>query len=765
MNELIERLKNWLDKVYQEDNHIACLELPILKILVNKMDNDEWIKRDEIINQLSEYGSFERGSLSFDHLWSQRFGKGEESEILNSLVEHDGKDPGDKKTKYQIKNTIDIKLLQNLLEQYNTNTIQNLAKKRLDYVSNSINNLEQQFVEWLKVSKNLSDNTCRNYTNRLKNKIPRKLHEVSFKNDKSSLYIYDIDELQEINVLFNINKYGLQDWNRTPTIGQEAWNALKYLIEYKLSSINDKKGNPKMSNDTKQIQPLNQILYGSPGTGKTYNTINKALEIIFQDSLTKEDYENGIVKKEKLVELSQNELSEEEKKDITNDSRKLLKACFEKYKNKGQIEFVTFHQSYGYEEFVEGIKADSNEKDEVVYIKEDGIFKKLSMEALFENLIFEDFQKDLNYSELYEILITKFKKENFLTLNSKDGKKIELREISNKENLYCYHHDSDVKHTVGKDRLKKLYDKYNSLEELTKLLGFHEDFTKIIGGANQTVYWTILNQLLIYKEELKKEETDENIDYKIKKELIKNNTNRNCKNNSKKFILIIDEINRGNISKIFGELITLIEPSKRIGAEEEIRVKLPYSGDEFGVPQNLYIIGTMNTADRSIALMDTALRRRFHFEEMMPNPELLKDLNVGEIEIKSLLETINKRIEYLYDRDHTIGHAYFMSLNGIEKEEDKKVELDNIFRNKIIPLLQEYFYDDWEKIQMVLGDHPSQTKDVNNKFIIEEKSEEKVLFGFVHEDIENEQITYKINNEFVVEAYKKIKLFTKQNDN
>jgi 5-methylcytosine-specific restriction protein B len=177
-------------------------------------------------------------------------------------------------------------------------------------------------------------------------------------------------------------------------------------------------------------------------------------------------------------------------------------------------------------------------------------------------------------------------------------------------------------------------------------------------------------------------------------------------NSNSRVVLIIDEINRGNISSIFGELITLIEESKRAGAEEALSVTLPYSKEPFRVPKNLYLIGTMNTADRSLALMDTALRRRFDFIEMMPKTEKLEKLNVKGIKISEMLSKMNKRIEVLYDREHSIGHAFFMPLQKEELDKEKQWELlKDIFTNKIIPLLEEYFFEDWEKIRQVLGDN------------------------------------------------------------
>ncbi|WP_420359463.1 McrB family protein [Acinetobacter junii] len=173
-------------------------------------------------------------------------------------------------------------------------------------------------------------------------------------------------------------------------------------------------------------------------------------------------------------------------------------------------------------------------------------------------------------------------------------------------------------------------------------------------------------------------------------------------NPTENYVLIIDEINRGNISKIFGELITLIEESKRADQLEELSVTLPYSNEQFSVPNNLYIIGTMNSSDRSLTSVDIALRRRFEFIEMMPEPNVLKDIQITDykdINVKAILETMNKRIQVLLDRDHCIGHAYFISL----KNDASLEKLMKIFEKKIIPLLQEYFFDDWGKINLVLN--------------------------------------------------------------
>ena len=238
--------------------------------------------------------------------------------------------------------------------------------------------------------------------------------------------------------------------------------------------------------------------------------------------------------------------------------------------------------------------------------------------------------------------------------------------------------------------------------------------------------------------EEQKSEKSRNLEYTMEAGVFKAFCEK-AEKSKKPYVFIIDEINRGNISRIFGELITLIEESKRKGEADERSVILPYSGLPFSVPSNVYIIGTMNTANRSIALLDTALRRRFSFVEMMPDTEVLKDIKIevpempdtvdkkagkSTIDIQKLLEIINQRIEVLYDREHTIGHAYFCGL----KKTATLDGLKNVFKKSVLPLLQEYFFDDYEKIAMVLGDN--QKRNRNYKFIVEDNGKDiHTLFG------------------------------------
>ena len=400
--------------------------------------------------------------------------------------------------------------------------------------------------------------------------------------------------------------------------------------------------NELMSNtDKTPATPLNQILFGAPGTGKTYHTKKMAVEII-----------NG--KKEE--DRSREEINKE----------------YEQLVEEGQIVFTTFHQSLSYEDFIEGIKPRTIGGN-VTYEVKDGIFKQLCSRAIAQKPKNSDIEI-YDFDEGWDDLIAEVEKNPNLSLDTRKGGKIYVTGITSEGNLKIKHKDSKSKteYSILYSRAEKLQEEF---PDLSKVKNISKEFRSVIPGCYYTAYWAILNYI-----NNKIKEKNKDIDYE----------------EPKTHVLIIDEINRGNVSAILGELITLLEEDKRKGNKEHTEVKLPYSGKEFSVPNNVYIIGTMNTADRSVEALDTALRRRFSFVEMQPDPNHEDLSEVGDVKLKKLLKTINERIELLIDKDHQIGHSYFIGIQGLE-------DLKRTFKDKIIPLLEEYFYGDFGKIGLVLG--------------------------------------------------------------
>ena len=410
--------------------------------------------------------------------------------------------------------------------------------------------------------------------------------------------------------------------------------------------------------ETHSSQTLNKILYGPPGTGKTYHTVDNAILII-----DPEYYQEN------------------------SSNRAALKNRFDQLVADKRIGFVTFHQSFSYEDFVEGIRAETDEEGSINYSVHDGIFKELCDRAKSGD--------NEGIDEVMEKFIVDIE-DNELQLNTSTGKGFSVSYRGGK--TFRIKPDSSDKNQAYRA----------SIENIKKMFRGVND--KSI--YNSSYVKSILEYLVLT--------------YGLKEQQVLHD--------NQPVVLIIDEINRGNTANIFGELITLIEPSKRAGSDEALEVTLPYSKERFSVPDNLYIIGTMNTADRSLALLDTALRRRFKFEEMEPQPELLSDVNISGINIQKLLETINKRISLLYDREHRIGHSFFMSL----KQSNSFDKLKEIFANDILPLLEEYFFEDWQKISQVLGD--SAKKD-ELKIIIPSISEAEILelLGDESDDLRNMQ--------------------------
>ena len=530
---------------------------------------------------------------------------------------------------------------------------------------------------------------------------------------------------------------------------KEMWNKLINREENsKTSNGGDEKETMKKEFDK------NVIFYGPPGTGKTYTTAKRAVEICKTES----------------------------EKELTDYSEIMKK--YNELKKKNRIEFITFHQSYGYEEFIEGIKPivlneDDESEDEsennqesktnikiendIKYDIVDGIFKKFCDNAR-KAIIETDNNNDNNDIPL-EAIVWK------VTVRG------EVREDCFNNNRVRIDWNFDDAGAVGfVEEVKKGDIIITTDGSRTKINGIAvviDDKGYILAGeerdtTTRNVKWLAKNIdeniKNINKEKMLHRRTVARVPNMKVEDIIKLAKEKNqkelskivIKENKEPYVFIIDEINRGNISKIFGELITLIETTKRSGEgkKECISTKLPYSKEEFTVPDNVYIIGTMNTADRSIALMDTALRRRFKFEEMLPDYHLLEDIFVEDegvkVNIGAMLKVINERIEYLYDREHTIGHAVFLEL----KENNNIDKLENIFKKSVIPLLQEYFYEDYEKIRIVLGDN---AKDEDEQFILAVSIPKDIFEGDIGDiDIPEKKYIINYDNFKNIMAYKNI---------
>ncbi len=469
----------------------------------------------------------------------------------------------------------------------------------------------------------------------------------------------------------------------------------------------------------------NLILYGPPGTGKTYRSSALAVQII-----------EG---------LSSSELQ------TAYPTRFSMRERLEKHRRDGRMAFIVFHPSLSYEDFVEGIKPRTNEQQTLSYAVEDGIFKQLCVRAAhalylaqqtntlaatpptrhhFEALFFEfvDYLQRTGADEASETLF-----------ESKTGKPFYLVNINTNHTLVLRAERGTKEYAITKKSLASLYRKFESAEAIGNL---RRDMPAALRG-NASVAWAVFNRLKHYEATrnqsyhhlLEGQTHYDAVRYQAMKRDVQSldyaSLSPEDRNSAGNFVLVIDEINRGNVAAILGELIALIEDDKRAGETEALQTVLPYSREPFSVPPNLYLLGTMNTADRSLEALDTALRRRFAFEAVEPDAALLPTIlvTVGaahppqtgpelaqaaepvvsyrqpsssekEIDLEKLLRTMNRRLVALLDAEHQIGHGYLMAVGTASHPLD---ELRDVFFRKIIPLLQEYFFGETHKVMLVVG--------------------------------------------------------------
>lgn len=456
--------------------------------------------------------------------------------------------------------------------------------------------------------------------------------------------------------------------------------------------------------ETSNMHATNTILYGPPGTGKTFTTIDEALKIVAPDF-----YKDN------------------------KSERESLKERFDELVADKRIRVVTFHQSFSYEDFVEGLRAETDEAEggQIQYVIGRGVFKEICEDArkpvqsataklgvsdspriwkisidgtnqsATRQYCLKHGEARIGWGHVGDLTTVQLNDPAF-TLGSNDRSTLELfgNEIAVGDVLLCIGSNTEVA-AIG-------IVSGNYRYEATPPSSVRSDYKNVL-----PVDWIVTDgSFSILNLNSQKRFTLKTV-YEITRfnwpELLEGLRAAGVDSkavgpteiNSAPFVLIIDEINRGNVSRIFGELITLIEPSKRLGAKESLTVTLPYSKKPFGVPQNVHLIGTMNTADKSLTGLDIALRRRFVFKEMPPKPELLDKVIISGLSVSQMLRAMNQRIEVLRDRDHCIGHTYFLPLINNPSID----RLSAIFKQQVLPLLQEYFFEDWEHIRWVLNDH------------------------------------------------------------
>ena len=555
------------------------------------------------------------------------------------------------------------------------------------------------------------------------------------KNEKAEMY--------EAGCIFS-KAYNIENLPEEFELREDLKNMIDIYKEFVSlkNSISKNKQDKERNGKNMNNSGLNTILYGPPGTGKTYNTVNYAVAICENKNI----------------------------EDVQSEEYEKVLHRYNELKKEGRIAFTTFHQSFGYEEFIEGIKPIvGDEKKEIGYTIEAGIFKKFCVTAGKKAIIAAKNMSDVSNAKVWCVLLDKrgvsdLKKKCFEEGSIRIGwdkepetittDTVGLNEMARRV-LLNFQDEMDIGDIIVTQRSNK------TIDGIGIVMGDYE-YVKEEGlwPRKRKVKWLMIGNEIDITELNAGIKLDRKSVYPLDRisadkilSLVNNSKEVVLETEMNPFVFVIDEINRGNISKIFGELITLIEDTKREGKVEQASAVLPYSGEFFSVPSNVYILGTMNTADRSIALMDTALRRRFQFVEMMPDTNILKNITVEGVEIAPILEKINERITFLYDREHTIGHAFFTKL----KDEPTIETLTSIFEKSIIPLLQEYFYEDYQKIQLILGDN--EKSDPSIKFILDEKIKVKSVFkGDATDVIDLPEKKYTINKEAFlnIESYKQI---------